>query len=178
MTEWEGRTADGVFAVQLEEQVLKTLDRLCGEAGRKETGGILIGRYSSDRSMATVLEATPPPSDSRRGRFWFVRGVNGLREMLAGRWQAEERTYYVGEWHFHPVDQVSPSGDDFRQMLDIGRAQAYDCKHPLLVIVGASRGQGFRPLRTFVCPSGKPPLELMHSPGLFNAAPPRTERTS
>jgi len=161
MTDWSGRTFDGTFAVQFPATVLRALDRYCREAGSSETGGILIGRHSEDLSVAIVREATPPPSDSRRGRSWFVRGVNGLRDMLGKRWRAKERTHYLGEWHFHPVAHVEPSGDDFAQMVEISHAKEYDCKEPLLLILGAGQHQGRRTFRVFVCPAGGAPSELL-----------------
>jgi len=160
MKPWKGQTADGTFAVEFHASVLNTLDRHCHQAQSSETGGILVGRYSDDLSLAIVLEATPPPPDSRRGYSWFVRGVNGLRDTLGERWRAEERTYYVGEWHFHPVDHVEPSGDDFSQMREISRAKDYDCREPLLLIVGVGKTEGQRPFRAFVCPADGMPLEL------------------
>lgn len=161
MTAWSGRTVDGAFAVQFRATVLRELDRHCREAGSSETGGILIGRYSEDLSMAIVREATPPPPDSRRGHSWFVRGVNGLRDILGKRWRAKERTHYLGEWHFHPVAHVEPSGDDFAQMFEISHAKEYDCKEPLLLILGAGQRQGQRTFRAFVCPAGGTPSELL-----------------
>lgn len=161
MTGWKGQVVDGTFTMHLEPPVLRALDRYCRDAGSWETGGILIGRYSEDLAVAIVGEATPPPSDSRRGRSWFVRGVNGLREMLGNRWRAMERTYYVGEWHFHPVAHVEPSGDDFAQMREISHTKEYDCKEPLLLICGASHRQGQRTFRAFVCPAGRAPVELL-----------------
>lgn len=160
MKTWKGRTENGTFAVELQASVLGALDRYCRDAGSVETGGILIGRYSDDLAIAIVREATPPPTDSKRGRSWFVRGVNGLREMLGKRWQAKERTFYVGEWHFHPASHVEPSGDDFSQMLEIGRAREYDCKEPLLLILGAGKLEGRRIFRAFVCPAQGAPLEV------------------
>jgi integrative and conjugative element protein (TIGR02256 family) len=164
VTDWKAQTVDGNFAVLLRAPVLESLERLCREAGTSETGGILIGRYSDDRSVAIVCEATPPPSDSRRGRSWFVRGVNGLRQMLGTKWRAAERTYYVGEWHFHPVDHVEPSPEDFSQMVEIGRTNEYDCKEPLMVILGTGRRDGLRALRAYVCPVERSPLELVPEP--------------
>ncbi len=160
MKGWKGKTDDGTFAAELPAAVLGALDRYCRAAGSVETGGILIGRYSDDLAIAIVREATPAPPDSKRGRSWFVRGVNGLREMLGKRWQARERTYYVGEWHFHPESYVEPSGDDFAQMLEISRAREYDCEEPLLLILGAGQLQERRMLRAFVCPARGAPLEL------------------
>lgn len=160
MMAWRGKTENGTFAVEFQASVLSALDRYCRDAGSSETGGILVGSYSEDLSLAIVREATPPPTDSRRGRSWFVRGVNGLRDMLAKRWRAKERTFYVGEWHFHPVGHVEPSGDDFAQMLEISHAREYYCREPLLLILGAGRREGQRVFRAFVCPADNPPMEL------------------
>lgn len=160
MKTWKGRTEDGTFAVELQVSVLWALDRYCHNAGHVETGGILVGLYSDDFTLAIVREATPPPTDSERGRSWFVRGVSGLRELLGKRWGARERTFYIGEWHFHPADFVEPSGDDFAQMLEISRAREYDCKEPLLLILGASKDEGQRLFRAFVCPAEDEPLEF------------------
>ena len=160
MKTWRGRTNDGTFALELHASVLETLDRYCHEAGAAETGGVLIGRYSDDLALAIVREATPPPTDSKRGRSWFVRGVSGLSEMLGERWRAKERTFYIGEWHFHPASHVEPSGDDFAQMIQISRAREYDCKEPLLLILGASKHEGHRIFRAFICQAEDAPMEL------------------
>lgn len=160
MKTWRGRTKDGTFAMELPSAVIGALERYCRDAGSVETGGILIGRYSDDLALASVREATAPPTDSKRGHSWFVRGVSGLREMLGKRWRAKERTFYIGEWHFHPASQVEPSGDDFAQMLEISKAREYDCKEPLLLILGAGKHEGHRIFRAFVCPAEEEPLEL------------------
>ncbi len=165
MTDWRGQTADASFAMKFDTSVLSTLDRYCLEAGSSETGGILIGRYSDDLSLAIVQEATPPPTDSRRGRSWFVRGINGLRDILGKRWRAKDRTHYLGEWHFHPVDQVEPSSEDFDQMLKISRSKEYDCREPLLLILSSGKHRRKRAFRAFVCPAGGEPKELLPASG-------------
>lgn len=164
MTPWMGRSDDGTFAVELQSDVLCALDRYCRDAGSVETGGILVGRYSDDLSRAIVREATPPPPDSKQDSLCFVRGAIGLREMLVERWTASERTFYVGEWHFHPANHVEPSVDDFTQMLAISRSTEYYCRDPLLLILGAGEHDGRRVFRAFVCPAKRSPLELHWSP--------------
>lgn len=150
------QTADGSYSVVVEAAVLQEIDRFCTAAGKVETGGVLVGRYSEDRTTALVLEATSPPEDSRQGSAWFKRGIAGLRALLKRRWNARERTYYLGEWHYHPARQVVPSGDDFAQMASIARTNHYRCREPLMMIFGAARaptGTRTRTVRTFVCPS-------------------------
>jgi integrative and conjugative element protein (TIGR02256 family) len=173
MTTWTGRTSDGTYGLQIEEPVLRALDQMCRDAGVIETGGVLVGRYSADLAVAIVREATPPPTDSRRGRSWFERGVAGLRDMLWQRWRSKERSYYLGEWHFHPAPRVEPSSDDFAQMARIAEAEGYDCKEPLLVILGAGQKGGRREMRAFVCAKGTSPLELVgEEPDVPSEEPP------
>ena len=126
-----------------------SIDRYCTDAGSSETGGILVGHYSEDLSLAIVLEATPPPTDSRRGHTWFVRGVGGLRDMLSKRWRAKERTYYVGEWHFHPAFEPKPSEVDFSSARAIANDQALHCPEPILLIIGGTKKTGYE-MRAFV----------------------------
>ena len=158
---WKGRTTNGIFAMELQASVFSTLDRYCSDAGNVETGGILIGCYSGNSALAVVREATPPPADSKRGHSRFARGVKGLRDLLDKRWRATERNYYLGEWHFHPANHVEPSREDFAQMLKISRAKEYDCREPLLLILGDGQDQGHRIFRAFVCPVSCEPLELV-----------------
>lgn len=161
MTAWSARTSDGIFSVVIQADAIEEVDRQCLASGNVETGGVLVGRYTEDQSTAIVLEATPPPSDSRQGRSWFYRGVSGLKAFLAQRWHSKERSYYLGEWHYHPATLVIPSQDDFDQMVQIAQAKEYKCREPLLLIFGASHGDsGQRALRAFVCPIESRPTEL------------------
>ncbi len=161
MRDWSGKTLNGMFEVLLPAEVLRALGRHCREANSSETGGILIGHYVEDGSVAIVREATRPPSDSRRGRSWFVRGVDGLSDLLGQRWRSKNRTHYLGEWHFHPADKIEPSATDLAQMSDISRIQTYQCPEPVLLILGAGRTAGVRSFRAFVCPTGSEPLEFL-----------------
>ena len=52
--------------------------KTCAESVLVETGRILIGKYTVARDCKVVTEVTPPAPDSKRGRYWFVRGVKGL----------------------------------------------------------------------------------------------------
>jgi hypothetical protein len=124
LTTWTGRTAPSRYGVVVGDHVRRQLDRLCTQAGPLETGGILIGHYSHDLLFATVTEATPAPRDSRCGPSWFNRGFAELRETLDVRWQANPRTHYLGEWHYHPVPDVVPSSVDFAQMAEVSRAES------------------------------------------------------
>lgn len=136
------------------------IDRECSRSGSIETGGILVGHYSTDESTAIVIEAFPPPRDSTHGRSWFHRGVDGLRGLLAKRWESRVRTHYIGEWHFHPAGIVEPSGDDLAQMYIINSDPRYCCREPVMLIVGEAQHGDERPVRAFVFPQGERYLEF------------------
>lgn len=130
----KARSVDGRFGIEISEAVLDEMFRLCARAYPTETGGILIGHYSSDLRVAHVTELVRAPSDSVAKRFSFLRGVRGLQRLLRRFWP--HRKYYLGEWHFHPDGAPSPSGTDCDQMRDIASAFSYQCPEPVLVIVG------------------------------------------
>ena len=157
------RTAGGALGLQIEEAASLELDRLCSDAGELETGGVLIGRYSSDLAVAIIMEVSAPPEDSHCGRAWFKRGVAGLQEMLRRKWRSGQGTHYIGEWHYHPASIVEPSEEDLAQMRRISRSPRYQCREPIMLIMGAvGRGQD-RPMRAFVFPRDKDHLEFEYS---------------
>jgi hypothetical protein len=162
MKEFAARTTDGRYGVVIGIKPFKRISRLCLKAGDKETGGIIIGYYTSDLTNALVTEATPPPPDSNHGHMYFERGVSGLAGLLRRRWVAKRRTYYLGEWHFHPANIIEPSREDFYQMGQIASAKEYSCKEPILLVVGRRSDENVDSLiKAYVCPSDEPPIELL-----------------
>jgi hypothetical protein len=100
-----------------------------------ETGGVLVGRYLDDGSVARIELASSPPGDSAGGLDWFERGKDGLADLLREQWDLPERRYYVGEWHFHPLGRAEPSQQDRKQIFEIGQDRNYRCRRPVLLIV-------------------------------------------
>jgi len=161
MKAFTARTSDGRYGVVIGVKLFKQISRFCTKAEDNETGGIIVGHYSSDLANALVTEATPPPPDSEQGYAYFVRGASGLPELLQKRWAAKERTYYLGEWHFHPANVIEPSREDFDQMRQIADAKEYSCREPILLIVGRRFNKDTdRLIKMFVCPLNEPPLKL------------------
>lgn len=122
------------FGVWLSAAAIDTILNTAVHAGRRETGGILIGRYDAEGWVAEVVEATSKPRGSRAGWWWFRRGSVGLRELLEARWA--DGFHYLGEWHFHPGASPAPSGTDVRSMREISTDFTYQCPEPILVIIG------------------------------------------
>ena len=104
----------------------------------KETGGILIGYYSTSLRNVYINEFGDAPEDSQSGFSYFIRGVKGLRNYLKTKWNLNNE-YYLGEWHFHPANVKEPSATDIFQMKIISVDERFNCKEPILIIFSKER---------------------------------------
>jgi len=135
------RSACGRFSLELPGQIVDEMLKHCARSFPLETGGILVGYYSDDSTIAHVTDLVPAPSDSTSSRFSFQRGLRGVQQFLNQLWM--RRRYYLGEWHFHPGGSASPSGTDAEQMKSIAYARSYHCPEPVLLILGGNPPQQF-----------------------------------
>ncbi len=124
-----------VLRVVVPDLLVKDMIALCKSSGSRETGGILIGKYGDNGTSAEVVEVTGPPPNSKSTHCRFRRGTHGLKDLLQARWDSVPRTYYLGEWHFHPLNVPNPSYQDKSQMKDIAVDPSYRCSHPILIIL-------------------------------------------
>jgi integrative and conjugative element protein (TIGR02256 family) len=127
-------TADRHLGVVLTHETRRRLIAHCIRAGRLETGGILIGRYSDHHDQAVITEVTGPAVDSVHRRWFFVRGLAGMQRRIDRAWRRHD--YYLGEWHFHPFASPEPSDRDRNQARDFSVDPAYSCPEPILLVVG------------------------------------------
>lgn len=153
------KTFNGVYSLSIEEKAWRKIEKECKRLCDHETGGVLIGFYAENGSTAVVKDVSGPPSDSVLSPRWFRRGIDGLKELLAKRWVQIPRTYYIGEWHYHPSIYVEPSVNDIDQMHDIRQSHNYHCREPIMIIVGMQHGKD-RTTKAFVFPCGESCMEF------------------
>ena len=130
------RTVNGSHQVELPLSVITCLFDTCKKSRKKETGGILIGCYSSDLSKAHVHIATTPPKGSIQTSNTFYRSNTGLQNVLNRSWTEDK--YYIGEWHYHPRAAATPSHVDIAQMIQLSNNTDLKCPEPILIIVGGN----------------------------------------
>jgi integrative and conjugative element protein (TIGR02256 family) len=143
--------------LRLPAEHVKELERLASASGGDETGGLLLGYYTPTLDTAVVSLVTPAPADSRSGRTWFRRGIDGLQSLVQQRWRAR-REFDLGEWHYHPNASPTPSGQDVKQMFEIASDPKRRCPEPILLIIG-----GYPEAWSFsatVFPRGRPAVTL------------------
>lgn len=158
MNSLEFWSPDRKFGLLISQELVTEILTICARKCPDETGGILLGKYSTQLDCAVVTIATKAPPDSRSGRTWFKRGVQGLQSLLEKLW-IKNRQYYLGEWHFHPYAAPDPSGTDKMQVQEIAESQQYSCPEPILLIVGGDP-RGKWEARAFVFRKQQIPIEL------------------
>ncbi len=131
------RSENKMFSVSFSGGTIAEMASICHKSPKSETGGILIGRYSKDHTTAIVEQVTGPPPDSQHYFATFFRGIRGLQDLLNLLWSRPKKSYYLGEWHYHPLPILTPSGADIEQMKQIAASEKYACPEPILVIIAA-----------------------------------------
>lgn len=129
------RKHDSNIKIHLSNKFKKEIILICEKSYPNETGGIIIGSYSSDFNTAIISTITDAPSDSTMSRTWFKRGINDLQNLLDKKWLHQQQ-YYLGEWHFHPNGTPIPSQIDIQEMQRIAKNKNYNCPEPILIIAG------------------------------------------
>ena len=105
-----------------------------------ETGGLLFGLVDIPAKRIHLVDASPAPPDSVERRNEFVRGVEGVDELMDSvcrRTAGQVR--YVGEWHSHPPRaSARPSAIDGQQIDWLAALMDMDSM-PALMLIAAER---------------------------------------
>lgn len=101
------------------DAILKRLKRYRKAKLPNETGGVLMGIVDMEAHTIHVVDALPPPPDSKGSVTSFERGIAGLAQAVRRASQVSlDQLRYVGEWHSHPKGSSSrPSGTDVKQLV-------------------------------------------------------------
>ncbi len=115
----------------LSECADRVLRRAATEAHPLETGGILVGVFSSGRPWVTRAIEVPT---ANRGPGYFVVPAVVTGQLLSEARNVDQRLGYLGEWHVHPSD-VGPSRIDRATMKSLLTRTDGSPRHPILLIV-------------------------------------------
>ncbi|WP_342560608.1 Mov34/MPN/PAD-1 family protein [Psychrobacillus sp. FSL W7-1457] len=124
--------------VEIKKQVLDEFKKyIQTKPSKKESGGILIGRYIKDTPNAIVDLCTTPQPEDRQKRYFFKRSKKYHQEILDLIWEKSNSTQnYLGEWHTHPELRPIPSSHDLKEWGNLLSKQNEDVRYIFFVIVG------------------------------------------
>jgi len=135
------KSIDDKFSAEITDEILDDIHLECIKANNTETGGILIGKYSKDRSNAIISSITGPPKDSKHSKCTFEIGVIGLDKIIDDNLDLGYRC--IGDWHFHPNSSPKSSITDDKQMKKFASYKPLNCPEPILLIIGGNQTKGW-----------------------------------
>lgn len=107
-----------------------------GQSPWRETGGILIGYWTSAGDSVVTHATGPGPRARRTLRAVEIDGDHCQRELDAIYWGSGGALTFLGDWHTHPFGSLHPSQQDQSTLSGIATNLSYRAAHPLLVIYG------------------------------------------
>lgn len=126
------------LSLEIEQALLDSMI----ESGRQhcpmEFGGVLVGYYSNDKRVAIATDFILPQR-FQSSPTSFLRGDEGLKEILKSYFEKTPSQIYLGEWHTHPDSLPIPSSADINSMNEIYSSKDVNINLPLLIIIGLNR---------------------------------------
>lgn len=128
------------WKITIEDCLLRHIHAMRDEKLPAETGGVLFGLVDIPAQHIHLVHAAPAPPDSREERTQFIRGVQGVTELMDEvRLRTAGQVRYVGEWHSHPPrTSARPSAMDGAQIDWLAALMGIDSIPALMLIAGES----------------------------------------
>lgn len=120
----------------LSEDALSAFRANIQAEGRKEAGGILLGRfYPTDYVM--IEKVTIPGRLDKSGLFFFDRSRKRAQKIVIKQWKDSSGiSIYLGEWHTHPVPDPVPSSRDRQMIRNMFNQTQMEITFLFLIIIG------------------------------------------
>ncbi|MBA7563537.1 hypothetical protein ES708_05196 [subsurface metagenome] len=118
-------------AYELMKEEVKSIKNL-------ETGGVLIG-HTNKNGEFIIRKATMPGPNAIKKETCFLKDEEFTQKELENAFQNfGNKGLYLGEWHYHPQGNNSPSGIDIKSLTEIAKQDTYRIDSPLLIILSPS----------------------------------------
>jgi len=99
---FRSQTSHG-WTVFADETLLAQVNQCRSTKLPRETGGVLIGSFDTQRRIAYIAEQVASPNDSEERPTSYIRGCEGLEERTKEISRITQGGLeYIGEWHSHP----------------------------------------------------------------------------
>lgn len=101
------------ITLRINENVINIMTKFIQNDKKKnESGGIIVG-LTRDNNIYEITDISTPSKFDISTRFSFLRSRKSAQSFIDKCYKKSNNTkVYLGEWHTHPEDFPSPSGED------------------------------------------------------------------
>ena len=105
-----------------------------------ETGGVLLGYWSEDRSEAVIADTTGPGLNAVHSKTEFIPDDEYQDRMIDDIYMRSGRQYtYLGDWHTHPFGDEALSYKDRRTLQRIATLDGTGGPAPLMAVLACNQ---------------------------------------
>lgn len=124
-------------SIEITENMLCKLLKHEQYYGMYESGGILLGKRTTDGKKYIITEITEQNQFDRSGPLFFIRDRIAAQHKINDLWiESKGLVNYIGEWHTHPCKNPRPSIIDRVLMQKIFREKSNVWDEAIMIIVG------------------------------------------
>ncbi|OAO00354.1 hypothetical protein A8B75_18615 [Sphingomonadales bacterium EhC05] len=119
------------WSARISPRVIENMKADAARYPNVETGGVILGIANSRLKSITIVDLIDAPQDSKRTKYTFELGVQGLQSSIERRHrESGEALYDLGTWHTHLKDS-GPSPTD----LKTARALSTERQLPTVMLI-------------------------------------------
>lgn len=124
------------LSLEIDNKIVQEIRKQAFEAFPNETGGFLVGKYSTDNNTAIVSLALTPVKITS-GPTCFLRETDGMESVWDELYK--KGLVYLGEWHSHPNGSSMYSATDKKALTNIAGSETVVINNPIMLIVSLSK---------------------------------------
>ena len=99
-----------------------------------ESGGVLYGSKVNEKEEYVVSGWTLPQKNDTFSAVSFCRNDKKHFDLINKKWRDDKTTMYFGDWHFHPVNDVAPSNQDYSSFVKICKESKTSSRYMINII--------------------------------------------
>lgn len=104
-----------------------------------ETGGVLLGYWSEDRSEVAITDVTGPGPRASHSKTEFIPDDEYQDRLIDEIYARSGRRHrYLGDWHTHPFGEESLSYKDRRTLQRIAGSEGKGVLDPLMAVLASN----------------------------------------
>lgn len=120
--------------VTIKKDALKNMVVETEKDNNIETGGVLLGSFA-DKKLEISFASGPGPNAIKE-EAWFEKDIKYCQNFLDQNFKTSgNKALYLGEWHYHPSKDNSPSNTDISSLSKISFQNDYLTDKPVMIIL-------------------------------------------